>query len=71
MAAQRVTQAMVEVLAVDPLSLTNIRVTQAMVEVLVSVASSAGGSRKSSGRWFFKDMCDEGESCDKELLVDT
>jgi hypothetical protein len=67
--ANRVTQAMAEVLFQNPAANTNARVTQVMVEVLQSIAPakpSAGGS----GKWFFRGIGIEGWDMDEELMIE-
>lgn len=67
--ANRVSQAMAEVLIQNPAANTNARVSQVMVEVLVSIAQAkrpAGGA----GKWFFRGIGIEGWDMDEELMVE-
>lgn len=68
--ANRVTQAMAEVLFQNPASNTNARVTQVMVEVLISIANAVPATKGGSGKWFFRGIGIEGWDMDEELMIE-
>lgn len=68
--ANRVTQAMAEVLIQNPPATTHARVTQVMVEVLVSIAQAKPANKGGSGKWFFRGIGIEGWDMDEELMIE-